>query len=50
MKEIESHDFIDVLILMNTALERSLTVVEKDKLRNILIRWDVIYEANKIKK
>ena len=50
MKEIESQDFIDVLILMNTALERRLTVVEKDKLRNILIRWDAIYEANKIKK
>lgn len=50
MKEIESQDFIDVLIIMNIALERSLTVIEKDTLRNILVRWDAIYEANKIKK
>lgn len=50
MKEIDSQDFIDVLIIMNIALQRELTEIEKDKLANILIKWDAVYEANKIKK
>ena len=48
MKEIEAKDFVNTLILMNICLKRELSIIEKEKLEEILEKWNKIYEDNKI--